>query len=268
MSDFRIVQEEPHFLVVDKSAGLFSQAPRGVPSLQVRLTQFLKERDGHEGQPFIGLPHRLDRATSGVMLIARNQRALKRFGQQFQSRKIGKFYLAVVEGDFTKEPETENATTSTQEWVDYVRKIENEPKAETTTAELGKEARLNARILCQSDPTEHWPRLSLLLIQLHTGRMHQIRLQAATRDLPIVGDAVYGSQLPFGSHPSDSREATLALHALRLEFRHPQTAKLTSATSDVPGDWQTLPETIREAVKKCTAESRQNHATAWNLSPH
>ncbi|RMF41898.1 MAG: RNA pseudouridine synthase, partial [Planctomycetota bacterium] len=85
-----ILMEEPHFLVVDKPAGWLCQAPAGVPSLQRELVSQLKIRDEHPGQPFIGLPHRLDRSTTGTLLIAPNHRALKRFNAQFQSRKIGK----------------------------------------------------------------------------------------------------------------------------------------------------------------------------------
>ena len=75
-----ILLEEPHFIVINKPSGLFSQSAPGIENVQSMLIEQLAKRDNHPGQPFIGLPHRLDRGTSGVMLLARNQRALKRFG--------------------------------------------------------------------------------------------------------------------------------------------------------------------------------------------
>src|SRR5690349_15735187 len=100
-SVLEILHEEAHFLLINKPSGLFSQSAPGIDNVQELLIAQLAERDHHPGRPFIGLPHRLDRGTSGVMLLARNQRALKRFGEQFHSRKVAKFYMAVVEGEMS-----------------------------------------------------------------------------------------------------------------------------------------------------------------------
>ncbi len=121
-----ILLEEPHFLVINKPSGLFSQSAPGIDNVQALLIEQLAQRDAHPGKPFIGLPHRLDRGTSGAMLLARNQRALKRFGEQFHSRKVGKHYLAVVEGSMPAEK---------QLLADYLRKIPEKPLAEIVTAE-------------------------------------------------------------------------------------------------------------------------------------
>ncbi len=251
--ELRILHEEPHFLIIDKPVGLFSQAAPGIPSVQTGLVALLKQRDQHAGTPFVGLPHRLDRGTSGVMLIARNQRALKRFGEQFQSRKIGKFYLAAVAGKVAIEY---------AEWTDTIRKVQDEPRAEICNPEdeNAKLAQLSATTLASTDE------VSLLLIKLHTGRMHQIRIQAASRGFPLLGDRTYGGESSFPQlqiDPGAADQAVVGLHALRLEIRHPQTAKQMAFTASPPVFWQHLPASLCVAVADCVARSLSETARAW-----
>lgn len=251
--ELRILHEEPHFLIIDKPVGLFSQAAPGVPSVRTELATQIKRRDEHLGTPFVGLPHRLDRGTSGAMLIARNQRALKRFGEQFQSRKIGKYYLVAVAGKLGDEKE---------EWQDYVRKIEDQPLAEICGQgdQQAKLAHLSAVTLaCDA-------KFSLLLVKLHTGRMHQIRIQAASRGLPILGDTVYGGPnyfepLQLETDGTDLRP--VGLHALRLEFRHPQSAKQMAVTASPPAFWEQLPLPLRSAVAENVAKSHRDRGSIW-----
>ena len=234
-----ILFEEPHFLLINKPAGLFSQAAPGVESVETRLALQIKQRDAHPGQPFIGLPHRLDRGTSGVMLIARNQRALARFGKQFQHRLVRKFYLAVVEGDAPAEPQT---------WEDYVRKIPDHARVEIVAAGVEGSRRALADATCVTRAGG----LSLLRIELHTGRMHQIRVQAAARGMPVVGDAAYGGSIPFHVATGDaeeSRHPPIALHAERIEFRHPRTAVPIAVTARIPDDWTSRPPEIIAAAR-------------------
>lgn len=269
-------------MLVDKPAGIFSQAAPGISSLEVVLSAQLKARDNHTGRPFIGLPHRLDRGTSGVMLIARNQRALSRFGQQFQSRKIGKFYLAILDG-----ASADDEFEVPPYWSDYIRKVPNEPRAEVVgKGDSGaKEARLSIEVL-QRVGTK-----LLALIQLDTGRMHQIRVQAASRGLAVVGDPIYGTSCgsllskPQSQADSDSasdsssRNSTsdngagndssftsarpIALHALRLEYRHPQNAKRLSCTAPVPDFWNALATGFRDDIKAVVAQSITDAQASW-----
>lgn len=259
-SPLAILHEEPHFMVIDKPAGLFTQAAPGIESVQTRLTEQIKRRDQHAGIPFVGLPHRLDRGTSGVILIARNQRALSRFGEQFHSRKIGKFYLTAVIGDFPNDP------SGTHEWSDYVRKVTDQPIAEicSADAEGAKLAQLTAQPLASAGG------VTLLLIKLHTGRMHQIRIQAASRGLRILGDLAYGGPEFFdiqdvedGDESSDAELASMALHALRLEIRHPQTAKQMAFTAAPPSSWDNLPKDLCTAMAECVDRSRRENNIAW-----
>lgn len=252
IGDPAILLEQPHFLVVNKPAGLFTQAAQGIDSLQNRLVELLAHRDRHAGTPFIGLPHRLDRETSGAILIARNQRALKRFGEQFHSRKISKFYLTAVHGV---------VSPSTSSWHDHVRKVADHPMAEICARDASgaKPAHLDMRCLSCNESG------SLLLIQLHTGRMHQIRIQAASRGYPILGDQLYCSTTPVDAQNREKMLHFMALHSLRIEFRHPQTAKLTAATAPLPETWTSLDKCLLAAAQQCIQASIRQIDSPWSL---
>lgn len=249
-----ILYEEPHFLLVNKPAGLLTQAVVDVDCLQKQLVQQIKLRDGHSGQPFIGLPHRLDRGTSGVLLVAKNQRALRRFGDQFHHRLVQKYYVAWFSGDLPG---------GVQHWQDWIRKVDQEARAEVVTSETpgARLAEMRIRKLAASEKG------CLALIQILTGRMHQIRLQLASRNRSLIGDVLYGSQtsLVHTSPESDSRQAPLALHALRLEYRHPQSAIQLTASAPLP---EYFSETCRVISKACRDIYRFSEETAkqlWNL---
>lgn len=252
-----IIHEESHFLAVNKPAGLLTQAPEGIASVQDRIGDQIKVRDNHSGKPFIGLPHRLDRGTSGVLLLARNQRALKRFGEQFHSRKVGKFYIAVVRGACNFQLEA---------WEDWIRKVPDKPLAEIVDREEAgaRHAKLDVRVAASEQG------YSVLLFQLHTGRMHQIRVQAAARGLPLLGDLEYGGveDSGFGAVNLEAKGEhpwnLFALHALRLEFRHPQTAKQLCLTASLPDAWLGLPQVIQASVAQLESASRQAIQDAWS----
>ena len=232
-----ILHEEAAFLVVNKPARLLTQAARGIPSLETELTSLLQQLYPDTKNPFVGLPHRLDRGTSGVLLVARNERALKRFGLQFQTRKIVKEYVAVCHGRVEQEAGT---------WRDFVRKIPDRAIAEIVPEDHpdAKEAILHFQTLATEDD------LSLLKIVLETGRMHQIRLQAAHRGHSILGDTLYGSPTPWGEVDPDGRWQQLALHAQRIEFRHPSTALAVSISAPFPEIWLQLPSHIVEGLQE------------------
>src|SRR5437773_922410 len=119
MPGFEILFEDADLLVVNKAAGLLTQAPLGIDSLEVRIKRLLKERDAAPGDAYLGVPHRLDRPVSGAILFAKNLKAAQRISKQFESRRVEKMYWALVEGAI--EP-VEGA------WTDYLKKIEGEPR--------------------------------------------------------------------------------------------------------------------------------------------
>jgi 23S rRNA pseudouridine1911/1915/1917 synthase len=259
-----IVDEEPQFLAVSKSAGIQTQAALGIPSLQSILRESIKQRDGHEGTPFVGLPHRLDRATSGVVLVARNQRALKRFNLQFQTRKIGKYYLAVLEQSQgpIAQASNEKAAAPWEHWQDYIRKVPNEARAEICDHSDGRDASLRIQIV------QRHQSLQLALIQLETGRMHQIRVQASHRGCPVHGDVLYGgseSRLQLELPPAiELREPPLALHALRIEYHHPIDGKRRASTAPLPSYWgDALPKEIFGAAEDLVARSLSSKQESW-----
>jgi 23S rRNA-/tRNA-specific pseudouridylate synthase len=132
-----ILLDDPWFLVVNKPIDLLSQAIESLPSLQSQLIKQLTLPDAPK--PFIGMPHRLDRMTSGTIVIARNQRALRRLCDQFAARTVTKEYLAWVSGQLPIEGT----------WEDIMRKVPDEPRAELATLdqEHAKPASLDYRVL-------------------------------------------------------------------------------------------------------------------------
>jgi len=219
-----VLVDDPWFLVISKPIDLLTQAPEGIPSVQSQLIQQLAPNMPRT--PFVGIPHRLDRMTSGVLVVARNQRALRRLCEQFAARKVAKEYVAWVEGE----------APAAGHWSDWIRKIPNEPKGEIVDAacEGARHASLRLETLGSVPMAEATKRASLVRIYLETGRMHQIRLQFAARNLPIVGDRLYGgAEVERGGEPL-TREPPIALHAYRLQFFHPKSGEAVLATAPLP----------------------------------
>ena len=217
-----ILIDDPWFLVINKPIDLLTQAVVGIPSVQSILIEQLQTG---ASTPFIGIPHRLDRMTSGVLVVARNQRALRRLCDQFAARSVQKEYLAWVLGDLPERGD----------WTDWIRKIPDVAKAELAephaegarVAELGFEA-IDRRTLASGQ------RVCLVRVVLKTGRMHQIRIQFASRGHPVLGDTTYGGGVAFARQDRETREPMLALHAFRLQFSHPKTAERVTAEASPP----------------------------------
>ena len=221
-----LYQEGPCF-VVAKPAGILTQAPADIPSIERSVRQLIREREGKTGNFYLGVPHRLDRPVSGALVLARHVRACRRLSEQFAERSVGKIYWAVVEG--MVQP-AEGA------WTDYMRKIPGRAKAEIVPFDHpdAREARLTYRVL------EETAFGSLLEITLETGRMHQIRLQAKARGFPVLGDTRYGSVHPFGVQHDDPRLRSIALHGRVLSFQHPMTRDSVTVEAPLTVDWSPL----------------------------
>jgi 23S rRNA pseudouridine1911/1915/1917 synthase len=233
---FQVLYEEGPCLVVDKPGGLPTQAPAQYDSLEKRLKDFLRLRDQKPGNVYLGLPHRLDRPVSGVIVFAKHVRAARRLAEQFQNRTVQKKYWALVHGRVTPDQGV---------WTDYLRKIPDRPQVETVGQDdpEGKLAVLRYRVLAHDDLC------SWLEIEPETGRMHQIRIQAASRSHPVLGDELYGSPQPFGPPVDDLRQCWIALHARRLRFRHPKTQDIVVQTAPLPQPWRAL-EMCRDVVER------------------
>ncbi|CAI2717500.1 RluA family pseudouridine synthase [Nitrospina watsonii] len=206
-----------HLVAVDKPAGLLTQSDvRGAPNLLDQTRDWIKNEYGKPGKVYLGLVHRLDRPVSGVVLFARTSKAASRLSEQFRNHTAQKFYLALVEGVPEKE---------TGRLVHYLRK---EKSLKTTVfprpAPEAKQAELTYTVLENKGET------SLVEVELHTGRFHQIRAQLGFIGHPLVGDVKYRAQ-------STLPEGRIALHANKLIVTHPTTGEPLTLESPAPEDW-------------------------------
>lgn len=224
-----ILYNDGPVLVVNKPAGLLTQAPAGIDSLEVRVKEFYRHREQKppDAEIYLGLPHRLDRPVSGAIVFARHARAAQRLSAQFENRTVAKSYWAFVAGRVTPDEGT---------WTDYLHKRHGMAQAEVVAANhpAAKHAVLHYRVRWQGE------RGAWLEIELETGRTHQIRVQAASRGHAVAGDSQYGSDLPFGPPELDLRDRPIALHARQLAFRHPMTPDEVSVTAPLPPSWDAL----------------------------
>jgi 23S rRNA pseudouridine1911/1915/1917 synthase len=223
----QILFEDNHCLAVNKPAPLLTQGvPPGIPTLESMAKDYLKEKCGKQGNVYLGIPHRLDRPVSGVVLFARNSKAARRLAEQFRSRQVTKVYWGAVEGDV--EP-TEGV------WEDWVRKIKEESRSEAVGPDADG-ARLASLRYRKLGPC---PGGCLVEFIPLTGRMHQIRLKCAVHGHPIQGDFLYGAKLGFGPAAELPRDRIIALHARSLTFLHPIRYEPITATAPLPEIWPT-----------------------------
>jgi 23S rRNA pseudouridine1911/1915/1917 synthase len=224
---FDILHEDEACLVVAKPGGLLTQAPLGIDSLEVRIKKFLRERGTIEGDVYLGVPHRLDRPVSGVIVFAKHRKAARKISDQFERRKVEKTYWALVQGDVQPESGT---------WTDYLKKVEGDPRS-VVTAEgdpEGQKAILHYKVVKHvSEPQPS----TLLEITLETGRTHQIRIQCASRGHALLGDEMYRSPHHFGPPTDNERERMVALHARSLSFWNPVSRGVMTFVAPLPEYW-------------------------------
>jgi 23S rRNA pseudouridine1911/1915/1917 synthase len=221
-----ILYEDNHCLAAAKPAPLLTQGvPPGIPTLEAMVKAYLKERYHKAGNVYLGIPHRLDRPVSGVVLFARNTKAARRLAEQFQQRQVRKLYWAIVEGQVEQESGA---------WDDWLLKVAEESRCERVAPETprARHALLNYRRLATG------PDWSLLEIEPQTGRMHQIRVQGATRGWPVRGDYLYGARQSFGPPAELPRDRVIALHASSLTFLHPIRYEPITLTAPLPEFWR------------------------------
>jgi 23S rRNA pseudouridine1911/1915/1917 synthase len=214
-----VLYEDHHFIAVNKPAPILTQAPPGIPSLEALVKSYIKEKYAKPAGVYLGIPHRLDRLVTGVILFARNSKAAARVAEQFHQHSVEKTYLAVVEG---------SVTDDAGEWRDFLRKIEQEARTEIVPqgTENAREAITTFRVV------QRFAEATVLELAPRTGRMHQLRIQAASRGHPVLGDEVYGSTRPFGE-----RGQIISLHAQRLKLLHPFRKEPLAIEAPLPDAW-------------------------------
>ena len=213
--DQQIVFEDNHLLIINKKAGQLVQGDTtGDASLLDLIKDFIKKRDQKPGNVFLGLVHRIDRPTSGLVIYAKTSKALTRLTQMVKNREIKKTYWAVVQ---------KTMIPQSQRLVHYLQKNEKTNKATVfiKPTDNAKESILNYQIIKILD------NFQLLEIDLETGRHHQIRAQLSKIGAAIKGDLKYGAAR---SNP----DGGIHLHARKLEFTHPVTKENLEITAPVP----------------------------------
>ncbi|MFL5329526.1 MAG: RluA family pseudouridine synthase [Gemmataceae bacterium] len=223
-----VLFEDNHCLALSKPGGLLTQGlPVGLPTLWAWARDYLRATYNKTGNVYLGVPHRLDRPVSGVVLFAKSSKAAARLAEQFRHREVTKVYHALVSG--AVEP-------AEGVWVDWLRKLQDLARAEIVTEAIqdARRAETAYRVLETAGDT------TLLELLPHTGRMHQLRIQSASRGWPILGDATYGSHIPFGPPAELERDRVIALHAASLTFLHPIRYEPMTVTAPRPDYWPAL----------------------------
>ena len=226
-----ILCEDGPILAVNKPAGLLTLGAKpGVPTLERQVKQYLKEKYDKLGNVYLGIPHRLDRPVSGVVVFARNSKAAARLAEQFRERQVRKIYWALVE----QVPDSAEG-----ELVDWLLKSPDQAHVQVVSPHTpgAREARLRYRTL-QTEPAGGQANRMLLEIEPLTGRTHQIRVQLAARGWPIVGDVQYGATTSIAAvRAADLRDEPIALHARSLTIKHPVRYDSLTITAPLPEFW-------------------------------
>lgn len=215
MIEQQILYEDNHLLIINKNVGQLVQGDKtGDKSLLDTIKNYIKIRDHKAGNVFLGLVHRIDRPTSGLVIYAKTSKALSRLTQMVKNREIKKTYWAVVPKEIVPQ---------SQRLVHYLKKNEKNNKAIifTKPTDGAKESILTYQIIKMLDNYQ------LLEVDLETGRHHQIRAQLSKIGVPIKGDLKYGS-------PRSNANGGISLHARKLEFIHPVTKESISITAPIP----------------------------------
>ncbi len=222
-----IIYEDNHLLAVNKPAGMLAQGDiTGDPNVVDELKSYRKRNENKSGEAFIGLVHRLDRPVSGVMVLAKTSKAAQRLCLGWHSPEVEKRYLAVV----SRGPELPPAEWTT--WNDRLWKDQRTNTVKVYSLKDFPEGSLVASLQIRTLKTIRL--LAQLEVSLGSGRGHQIRVQLASRGLPVVGDTKYGSATAY---PSRSGFGRIALHANYLQILHPTLKTPLVLQAPLPADW-------------------------------
>jgi 23S rRNA pseudouridine1911/1915/1917 synthase len=230
-----VVHDDPDLAVVNKPAGMVVHpaAGHGHGTLVNALLHHLTGLSGVGGVQRPGIVHRLDRGTSGLMVVAKNDRTHRAMARQFHDREVGKEYLALVWGRPVAGTRIETS-------------IGRDPK---DRKKMSSRARTGRVAITEVLDVEAFRAVSLVRVAIHTGRTHQVRVHLSEAGHPLVGDRLYGGAR--GRMPADlAILGTLdrpALHAARLTFLHPQDGHAIDLTAPLPADLSAVVAYLRRS---------------------
>ena len=202
----RILFEDNHIIIINKKPGELVQSDKtGDISLSDSIKNYLKIQKKKQGSAYLGVVHRIDRPTSGVLVFAKTSKALTRLNEQFKLRLTKKIYWALVDKKFPKD------CNNLSNWMTRNRK-KNKSKAHLNKVPESKFAQLNLKRI------KEFEKYCLLEIELLSGRHHQIRAQLSSFGFPIQGDVKYGALRA-------NKDKSIILHSIFLSVSHPVTKK-------------------------------------------
>src|ERR1700691_2031180 len=229
-----IVYEDDDLAVIDKPAGMMVHAGAGATeevrnrgTLVNAVLHHLKSLSGVGGELRPGIVHRLDKHTSGLIIVAKNDEAHAKLSAQFAAREVKKKYVALVHGWVKKDLGTLNQSIRR----DPVRRTRM-----TTKGEGGRTAVTHYRVAQRLDT--RFGKFSLLEVKIDTGRTHQIRVHVAAMGNPVVGDTLYGAPKQARGKNAVTVLQRNFLHAAEIEFRHPRTGVVVALKSQLPEQLQ------------------------------
>jgi 23S rRNA pseudouridine1911/1915/1917 synthase len=236
-----VVHEDAHLVVVNKPAGLVVHPGAGTSrgTLVNALLRHVHDLSGVGGVLRPGIVHRLDRGTSGLLVVAKDDETHRSLARQFAGRTVEKEYLALVLAN----PARESGEVAAPIGRDPVHR-----QRMSVRAPRGREARTSWRV------EERFDGAALLRVRIHTGRTHQVRVHLAAIGHPVAGDAVYGGKRALPSRRGAAREAFAsldrpALHAARLSFTHPATGERLTFEAPLPPDIESVLARLRVAAR-------------------
>ncbi len=221
--NLQVLFEDNHIIVVNKRVGDIVQGDKtGDKPLSEVVKEYVAEKYNKPGKVFLGVAHRLDRPTSGIVIFARTSKALERLNKMLREKSIKKTYWAVVKNTPQKQQDT---------LVNYLKK---NPKNNKSTV-FSKETKETKRAILHYKTINKSDHYTLLEIDLETGRHHQIRCQLANIGSPIKGDLKYGFN-------RSNKNGGIHLHARKIEFIHPVKKETVLFIAPVPNDivWEVL----------------------------
>ena len=216
-NNLSVLFEDNHFIIINKQSGDIVQGDKtGDTPLSDIVKEYIKEKYNKPGNVFLGVVHRLDRPTTGIIVFAKTSKSLERFNKMLRDKTVNKTYWAVVKNKPIKDSDTLTG---------YLKKNPKNNKSTSYSSEIegSKKSILHYKLLKSLD------NYHLLEVDLETGRHHQIRCQLAAIGSPIKGDLKYGFD-------RSNKDASIHLHARKIVFTHPVAKETISITAPTPNE--------------------------------